>query len=789
MKIRFNSISFKTIIMLLLTSAVFIAMGYYVSKNIFSKNYESVIDEKTHVILKSISPQISINLSYGFKGSIDSICAEQMKDTNILLIKIDSNKLKEPLIYKKSKDTTLSSSMFLSSRKLIDPSTSDTIGKVTLLYSSVTYDKKMEKFHEMATLGVVLFLISIFFISLFLLNSLKPLSKLAQAMKDFDPSDPKKLNIASSSNNEIGSIINSANKMIENLMSFLEHSSSLTYELSKQQQHLKEAQRIASAGSWEYNVITNKLVLSDEIYRTLGMKKDSEISWGDFLGFIAKDDYEQTVSAINESIKNGSVFNLKYKLNLNNGKTVYVSTKGKVRKKNSNVKVTAVTVDITKDIQNEQTIEKLAYYDSLTHLPNRILFKDRTKTAIINAKNHNSNIAVMFLDLDNFKIVNDTLGHSIGDKLLIYVANLLQSILRENDTISRVGGDEFTILLTDINSENEAKKVAQKIFEALEGEHLIGSHKLLISTSLGIAIYPNSGKDIDMLIRNADTAMYEAKKADKNNYKIFNDQMHEKINHFVQIEQDLRQSLNNEDAFEIFYQPKMRSDNSTVSGCEALVRWRHPEKGIVYPDDFINVAEESGLIIPIGNIIIDKAIKDISEFHSADFKNLKVAINLSAKQFSDQSLIDMIHRTILKYNVDPSYLEFEITESLSMQNISKTLEVLNRLKTIGVSIAIDDFGTGYSSLSYLKQFPINTLKIDKSFVLDMTYDSDDKSIVNTIINMAHTLNFKTVAEGVETKEHVKILKDMQCDELQGFYFSKPINKHDFINFLQTYNPN
>lgn len=785
---KLRSLGLKIVVLLLITSTLFIIFGFNIAKNTFSKNFENIIEEKIDIVLNSITPQIALNLSYDFNDAIDEICKEQLRKNEVVLIKIESYKLKNDLVYKRYYSNDIYSSKFIKEKKLIDPSNSKEIGKITLIYSSDSYDNKMKKFYKMAILGSLLFFIAIIFIIVFLLRSLRPLSTLAQSMLNFNPYDPQMMDIKTDSKDEVGSIINSANLMVKNLISYIEHSSSLTMELSQQQQHLKDAQRIASVGSWVYDVTKDTLILSDEVFRILGMKKNDNITLDKYLNLISEDDREDVISIINDAIKNGSTFNIKYKIDIENDKKVYVRTKGKVRKKSGGeVKLTAVTLDITKDTQNKQVIERLAYYDSLTNLPNRILFQDRAKTAMINAKRHNTKIAIMFLDLDNFKIVNDSLGHSVGDLLLVHVSKLLSSVLRENDTISRVGGDEFTILLTDIHSESDAEYIAQKIFDSLKGEHTIGKHKLLISTSIGIALYPDTAMDIDTLIRNADTAMYEAKKNHKNNYKIFDNNMYTKLNKFVKKEQDLRKAIQDEDAFEIFYQPKINSKDNTISGCEALVRWMHDEKGIIYPDEFIDVAEESGLIIPIGNIIIDKAIRDLSYFNKLYSQKLKVAINLSPKQFSDGSLIDTIENSISKYNIEPTQLEFEITESLSMQDISKTLEVLHQLKTIGVSIAIDDFGTGYSSLSYLKQFPINTLKIDKSFVLDMTFDNDDKSIVNTIINMAHTLNFTTVAEGVETKEHVDILRDMDCDELQGYHYSKPIPKDQFLDFLKAYN--
>ncbi len=787
-RFNFNTLSFKTVSLLILVSFIFIAVGFTTAKKTFSDSFEDIINEKIDIVLSSITPQISLNLSYELIDSVDEICHDQLKDKSILQIEIDSQKLQEKLIYKKENIDKLYSSKFVRYQDLVDPSSSNVIGSIKLVYSSKFYDKQMKKFYTNAAIGSVLFIIAILLVSVFLARSLKPLSKLRDSLSNFNPYDPKKLDIYTNTEDEIDSIIKSANMMVENLISYIDHSSSLTKELSQQQQHLKDAQRIASVGSWEYDVQNDKLTLSDEIFRIIGMKKNNNITFKQFVELVSNEDKKKFKDIIQKAIENGSTFNIKYKIQPNNKKAVYVRTKGKVRKKSSGeIKLTAVTLDITSDTHNKQVIEQLAYYDSLTNLPNRVLFRDRAIIAIKNAKRYNTKIAVMFLDLDNFKNVNDTLGHSIGDKLLIHVSKLLSGILRDNDTVSRVGGDEFTILLTNVKTQQDVENIALKIFDALDVEHNIDGYELLISTSLGIAIFPDTGDNIDTLIRNADTAMYEAKRNNKNNYKIFDRNMYNKVNNFVKIEKDLRKDLQKEDAFEIYYQAKIATKDGSVSGCEALVRWRHKTKGLIYPDNFIGVAEESGLIIPIGNIIIKKAIKDLNEFTQLKGDSFVVAINLSPRQFTDNSLMQNIQSYIDEFNTTPKQLEFEITESLSMQDISKTLEVLHELKKIGVSIAIDDFGTGYSSLSYLKQFPINTLKIDKSFVLDMTFDNDDKSIVNTIVNMAKTLNFKTVAEGVETKEHAELLTEMECDNLQGYYYSKPLPKDQFIDFLKNYN--
>jgi diguanylate cyclase (GGDEF)-like protein len=785
---KLNSLGFKTVLLLVIISSVFTIFAFNIAKSSFSKNFEKLIDEKVNIVMNSISPQIALNLSYDFYDAVDEITKDQLNNNHVLLIKIESDKLQRPIEYKRYYSKDIYEGRFIKSKDLIDPSSKKVIGKLTLIYSSESFDKQMRNFYQIALMGLLMFFATLVTVSVFLIRSLKPLTNLARSLNDFNPYKPKKLEIQSSSKDEVGSIIKSANIMVNNLISYIDHSSSLTIELSQQEQHLKDAQRIASVGSWEYDVTNDKLLLSDEIFRILGIRKKSDMTLEEFLNLTSEDERESVLTIIRDAIEKGSTFNIRYKIQAENSKDIYVQTKGKVRKKSSGeVKLTAVTLDVTKDTKNKQVIEKLAYYDALTNLPNRVLFQDRVSSAMINAKRHNKKIAIMFLDLDNFKIVNDTLGHSVGDRLLVHVSKLLKDILRENDTVSRVGGDEFTILLTDINSQDDAQLIAQKIFESFAGEHKIGNHELPLSTSIGIALYPDTAANIDTLIRNADTAMYEAKKDNKNNYKIFDSNMYTKINRYVRIEHDLRKDLQNEDAFEIFYQPKVKSDTKEISGCEALIRWKHHKNGIIFPDEFIEIAEESGLIIPIGNIVIEKSIRDLSIFNKTAKEELVMAINLSPRQFTDNSLIETIESSLERYDVKPALIELEITESLSMQDISITLDVLHRLKKIGVSIAIDDFGTGYSSLSYLKQFPINTLKIDKSFVLDMTFDNDDKSIVNTIINMAHTLNFTTVAEGVETLEHAEILTQMECDELQGYHFSKPIPKDEFIDFLKAYN--
>jgi len=793
LKINLNSILFKTLSILFISFILFAIFILISAKQTFQKGYIDIINEKILIIERNISPPIALNLSYGFDKATKEIMQSTLFNPNILLIKVESPKLKDSIIFSKNNRTLLDffgDDNFNSNSDLIDPATSEVIGKLTLIYSNTSYKKYMEEFYSWLTMGIILLTLSLFLISFYIYHALKNLSILDKFLRNFNPAKPTFISLNKNSKDEITSISSSANIMIENIIKYINYSKTLNERISEQQKHLKNAQRMAHVGSWEYNLITKELSLSDEMYRMLNTKLNTQISWDDFLGFISQKDDAYIRSVLSRAVENGSTFNIKYTLNLKNGQQIDIHTEGKVRKKaDGSSKMTSVSRDITQEIKNKKTIEQLAYFDSLTKLPNRTLLKDRVHKALQNASREKEKVALIFLDLDHFKLINDTLGHNTGDELLIYVSKVLKKQIREADTLARLGGDEFVALLPSIKNIKDVEYIADKLLKALQGKHDINTHQLYITTSIGISIYPDNSKDISELITNADTAMYDAKQDGRNNYKIYSSDMGNHISKQMEIEQDLREALKNKNELEIYYQPKIDTTENFVSGAEALIRWNHPTKGLMFPDEFIGVAESTGMILDMGNWIIDESIYQVQEWNRLGLVGLKVAINLSPRQFQDKHLVPHVSALIEKYQVDPTQLEFEVTETMSMSNIDATLRILDELKTIGVSVAIDDFGTGYSSLSYLKKFPVNTIKIDKSFVMDMVEDEGDKIIVETIITMAHTLGFITVAEGVETEEHVNILKDMGCDQLQGYHYSKAIPKDKFTDFLKDYNPN
>jgi len=793
MKLSFKSLIFKTLFILLVSSSIFISFITFSAYNSFSEGFKEIIQEDINSIKTNIVPAIALNLSFEFNDAINEIMSNQLNDDKIIFISIHSNKLTKNITFSKENkplQKLQEEEHFISQTKLVDPATLKKIGTLTLVYSNKSYKTYMQNFYNWFIFSIIIFLFIILSLSYMLYNSLSQLNKLAFSLEHFNPDKPKEFSFSTIRTDEIGIISTAANKMVYNLINFIEKTKKLNQTIYQKEAHLKEAQRMARVGSWEYDLLTNTLDLSDEIYRILNLKLSTMITWQDFLSYIAADDFIKVNSTFQHAIEYGSQFELQYKLILQKNRVIYIKTKGKVRKKiDGRIKMTAVSLDITQEMQNKQTIEKLAYYDALTGLANRTLLKNRMHKAIQISKRDKTQLAVLFLDLDHFKLINDTLGHSIGDDLLIYLTKILKNSLRESDTLARIGGDEFIILLPKIQSNKDLQIIADKILNSLQNKHYIGTHELFITSSIGASIYPQHGSTSEELIKNADTAMYEAKNNGRNNFQLYKDSMGIYIEKRMHLEQDLITAVKNSDEIEIFYQAKIDAKTDTISGAEALVRWQHPTRGLIFPNDFIYIAESTGLMIELGEIIIEKTIAQIALWNNSSLEHLKIAINLSPRQFQNVNLVSFISQMIQKYNIHPSQLEFEITETLSMSNTQNTLRILNNLKEIGVSIAIDDFGTGHSSLAYLKKFPIDTLKIDQSFIKEITENEEDKVIVQTIISMSHSLGFKTVAEGVETSLLVNSLHKMGCDEFQGYYFSKPINKDAFTSFVKGYKVN
>lgn len=443
----------------------------------------------------------------------------------------------------------------------------------------------------------------------------------------------------------------------------------------------------------------------------------------------------------------------------------------KIPEKNSHFYAYGTARDITDRKEAEAFINFQAYHDLLTRLPNRSLFKDRLNTAITQADRNQSQLAVMFIDLDRFKIINDSLGHTMGDRLLQSVSHRLQEHIRKSDTLSRFGGDEFTLLLPEISGQEAAVQVAEKILESIKKPFKITGHDIYVGASIGIAMYPNGGDNMDSLIKNSDIAMYQVKHTGKDGYCIYNSDMCEDPSQRLMLERDIRQAIEL-DEFEVFYQPQVEPKSQQLVGVEALVRWHHPELGLLSPSQFISIAEESRLITHIDKLTLRKACREIRLHHRQGHPNLQLAVNLSPIMIERDDFVDTITSILKEEDFPASLLELEITENILMGDRQDIVEKLLLLASKGIKLALDDFGTGYSSLSYLQKYPLKTLKIDRSFIHSISHKTDEACIVNAIIAMAQGLHLSIVAEGVESQEQLDYLSSLGCDTVQGFFFGK-----------------
>lgn len=450
--------------------------------------------------------------------------------------------------------------------------------------------------------------------------------------------------------------------------------------------------------------------------------------------------------------------------------------------KDSNNQVTnyfAFFHDITELKAKEKQISFMAYRDALTKLPNRAALEGRLSKAIAQAKRSGGSLAILFIDLDNFKNINDTMGHDKGDQVLIQVAKRLTTVIRTSDTLSRLGGDEFILLSESIENENSVYNLAGRILNSLKEPFYIGFSELFINASIGIATYPNDGKTTNDLIKNADMAMYRAKHEGKNKFVLFTREMHENFLTHVRIENSIRTGLQKRE-FVVFYQPKVSIPNQAPTSFEALVRWN--KNGLIIgPGKFIPIAEESGLIDKMGMYVLEEVCTFLKRLHARDIRVLPVSVNMAPRTFNNPDIVETIDQLLESYNIEHKLIEFEITETTAMNDIHHTLKIMNRFRSRGISFSIDDFGTGYSSLSYLTEMPVSTLKIDRSFI--SAEDSNSKSIVSTITAMSKQLGLKVVAEGVETNEQMSWLNSLGCNEAQGFLFATPMSEEETLDYL------
>jgi diguanylate cyclase (GGDEF)-like protein/PAS domain S-box-containing protein len=483
-----------------------------------------------------------------------------------------------------------------------------------------------------------------------------------------------------------------------------------------------------------------------------------------------------------EKLKEHSgVSSFEYELDLPHGLTYF---EARISHLQIDKKIVVIVRDITEKHKTAEVIRQHAYFDSLTLLPNRFLSLDRLSQMLEEAKRNSEKIAVLFLDLDDFKRVNDSLGHEVGDKLLVEAAKRLKLAVRKADTVGRLGGDEFIVLLRALADDRSVVDIAENLLKIFREPFQIDGRELILTLSIGIAIYPENGDFASDLLRNADSAMYQAKASGRNAYSFFTKEMNDIMLRRFEIEEQLASALDRGE-FEVYYQPKVDIKNGRVIGAEALIRWRNPVLGNVTPGEFIPIAEHTGSIVAIGKYVIEQALGFLDEWQNAHQKNYTMAVNLSPRQFRDKELTSFIQESLGNRNIEPGRLEFEITEGVLMIGKSYIDVALHELKRLGVKLSMDDFGTGYSSLSYLRKYSFDVLKIDQSFVSGIALKKSDCDLVKATIAMAHSLGLLVVAEGVETREQLTLLEELDCDLVQGFYFSKPIPAKELIGFQYT----
>ncbi|MCE3224496.1 MAG: Sensory response regulator with diguanylate cyclase domain [Nitrospira sp.] len=579
---------------------------------------------------------------------------------------------------------------------------------------------------------------------------------------------------------------------------YMLRTSNVLQALLRSESRLELAQRIARLGNWDWNPRTNRFAMSNELCRLVGIRpSDFAGTFEAFLQVVHQDDRAKVKEALEKLIGCATPCDIDHRIVLPNGTdfTIHLQAEGVREEEQEELTIIGTAQDITERKQAEKAIHRLAYYDSLTGLANRVLFKDRLSNALSYAQRHHLHLAALFIDLDRFKVINDTLGHTVGDLLLTHVAERLSESVRQSDSVgrhadhepshalARLGGDEFTILLTALPHPQDAGKVARRILDSLAHPFSIEGHEIFISASIGISIYPSDGTTVEALLKNADQAMYHAKEQGRNNCQFYSSGLNAAAAERLDLESDLRRAVERQE-FVVYYQPKLNIHSRKILGAEALVRWKHPKRGLVLPGVFLNAAIDTGLIRPMDEWVLREACRQVKAWELAGLPPITVSANISNSLFHSRTLPGTVADALRDSGLTPSQLELELTESIAMRDVEASVTMLEGLRTMGVRLSIDDFGTGYSSLSYLQRFPLSRLKIDQSFVRDLLTNENNVKITRAIIAMAHSLNLSVLAEGVETDGQLARLREEGCDEVQGYLFSRPLCASDFEALLR-----
>jgi diguanylate cyclase (GGDEF)-like protein len=586
--------------------------------------------------------------------------------------------------------------------------------------------------------------------------------------------------------------------MLAHRVRFLLRSKRTLDELRTSQARLANAQRVARLGNWHYDLATGTITLSAEGARLLGLPDGHQTcTVAEFTAMVPAEDAARLQQAVTSTLRTGRPFRLDHRVTLNE-ETRHLHTQASpTRSEQGDIDGLAGTSqDISERVESEARMRALAFYDTLTGLPNRVLFTDLLRAALARAQRLNRHVAVMFLDLDGFKSINDTMGHRAGDRVLEQVALRLSEITRDYDTIARggddapaltigrLGGDEFLLAITDLDHADDAARVATRILEGFRAPIRTQDGEIRVSASIGVSVYPEDGADVDDLLKNADTALYAAKDLGRNTFEFYSPQLSEAAIHRMVLEGRLRDAVERNE-FVLFYQPQVDTTVGRITGVEALLRWQHPELGIVGPAHFVDTLEETRLIHAIGKWIVRTAAGQLRMWHDEGFSDLQMAINLSGEQLRQPEIVEILDSAAMEAGIERSFIEFEITESILIGAGSQGVNAVNALKARGYRLAMDDFGTGYSSLSYLTHLPVDCLKIDRSFTADILTNTTHAAVVETIIDLAGKLNIEPLVEGVERDEQRDRLRELGCTRMQGYLFGKPTPAAEVLDLLRA----
>ena len=556
-------------------------------------------------------------------------------------------------------------------------------------------------------------------------------------------------------------------------------------ELYRNQLRLAHAHKVAKLGYWDWDIVADNLFWSKEVFDILSVRPEKfGKKYENFLERVHQDDLDKVKSATHESLTRGVPLSVEHRVIRDDREIQVVHQHAELIKNERGhvVRMLGIVQDITERHLAQAQVEHQAFYDSLTELPNRTLFYDRMDHALKVTRRRESEVAIFLIDLDRFKNINDSLGHDVGDGLLKSVSKGLASVIREEDTLARLGGDEFALIIEGVLSSDAVMIVADKLIAVLSNAQYIMGNELISTGSIGVTISSPESRDKEVLVKQADLAMYQAKESGGNRFCFYSAEMKSRAHQSLILEKELRQALER-DQLVVYYQPKVSVRSGKIKGMEALVRWKHPEKGLVPPFDFIPIAEETGLIVPIGRWVLKEACNQTIQWQKKGFTDLVVSVNVSAKQFHHHGYVDEVRNALENSGISSRFVDLEVTESCTMNNVESAIRILDAFRKMGIRISMDDFGTGYSSLSFLDQLPLDTLKVDRAFIKDINRQGKNGELARMIITMARSLRLRVVAEGIETADHLEFLKTNGCDEYQGYYFSPPVPASDFEALL------